>query len=179
MKRTIVVLVLAMVIAMTGTAMGSNGPAHQPIPRTCTVQAFRPFSKAVWNPAKWKRGNPPQNVLEALRRRLACAPTGHKAAMKKTWEQDRATFFEKRKKMVWLETYKPFVYPDGKRWAVPYPIAWCESGGSYFIGPYGAYGLIMEPPYQAPREQDEDAHALYAAYGESPWAPYEGGCAYR
>jgi hypothetical protein len=75
---------------------------------------------------------------------------------------------------------KPFVYPDGRRWAVPYPIAWCESGGDYFVGPSGAYGLIPPfPQYMSPREQDRVALDLYRRMGESPWAPYEGGCAYR
>ena len=78
-----------------------------------------------------------------------------------------------------LRRRRPFVYPDGSRWAVPYPIAWCESGGNYFVGPYGAYGLILEPKWMSPREQDEAALRLYREMGDAPWAPYEQGCAYR
>jgi hypothetical protein len=82
--------------------------------------------------------------------------------------------------MLWRERVKPFVYPDGKHWAVPYPIAWCESGGDYFVGPSGAYGLIPPfPQYLPPRRQDEIAHRLYLEQGEGPWRPYESGCAYR
>lgn len=80
--------------------------------------------------------------------------------------------------MLWRQRVTPFFY-GGHWWAAPYPIALCESGGDYYVGPYGAYGLIMEPEYMSPREQDLAAHRLYVQFGESPWAPYEGGCAYR
>lgn len=85
----------------------------------------------------------------------------------------------------------PFHYA-GHWWAAPYPIALCESGGDYHVGFAGAYGLIA-PGWSAggglrfaptageatPREQDLVAHRLFSRYGESPWAPFEGGCAYR
>lgn len=79
----------------------------------------------------------------------------------------------------WLDKYRSFEYPDGSHYAVPYPIAWCESGGDYEVGPYGAYGLILEPEWMTPKEQDEAAFRLYQQYGEGPWASYESGCAYR
>jgi hypothetical protein len=72
----------------------------------------------------------------------------------------------------------PFHYA-GHDWAAPFPIALCESGGDYYVGPYGAYGLIFEPTYMSPREQDLAAHRLYVQYGEDPWRPYESSCAYR
>ncbi len=82
--------------------------------------------------------------------------------------------------MLWLAKYKPFVYPDGSRWAAPYPVAWCESGGNYFVGPAGAYGLILEPAYMSPREQDEAAYRLLHTVGEyQAWAKWESGCIYR
>lgn len=155
-------------------------PAHHPIPAHCTIDSFRPFSAAVWRPGAWKRGNPPRAVIEAQRRRLGCAPPHHRAAMQRTWRRDAAAYFRHRHAMLWLEEFKPFVYPSGKRWAVPYPIAVCESGENYFVGPSGAYGLIPPfPQYMSPRAQDETAHRLYLEQGEGPWAPYEGGCAYR
>lgn len=83
-----------------------------------------------------------------------------------------------RHKREWRERITPFHYA-GHDWAAPYPIALCESGGNYYVGPYGAYGLIMEPPWQSPRQQDLEAHRLYVESGEAPWAPFEGGCAYR
>jgi hypothetical protein len=73
----------------------------------------------------------------------------------------------------------PFYY-GGHWWAAPYPIALCESGGDYFVGPSGAYGLIPPfPQWLSPREQDRIAHRLYVEQGEAPWAPYESGCMYR
>lgn len=81
--------------------------------------------------------------------------------------------------MNWLSIFKPFIYPDGTRWAVPWPIAMCESTENYYVGPYGAYGLVEEPPWLPPKEQDEIAHQLYLEDGEGPWAPYETSCPYR
>lgn len=99
--------------------------------------------------------------------------------MQRTWRRDKAAYYEHRAAMLWREEFKPFVYPSGRRFAVPFPIATCESGENYFVGPYGAYGLIMEPTWLPPRTQDEIAHRLYEESGEAPWAPFESGCAYR
>lgn len=81
--------------------------------------------------------------------------------------------------MRWARKYRSFVYPSGRHFAVPYPIATCESGENYYVGPYGAYGLILEPEWMPPKEQDEAAFRLYQAYGESPWSNFEGGCYLR
>jgi hypothetical protein len=82
--------------------------------------------------------------------------------------------------MRWLERFRPYVYPDGRHFAVPWPIAACESGEDYFVGPSGAYGLIPPfPQWLPPRRQDEIAAKLYREMGDAPWAPYEGGCVYR
>ena len=90
-----------------------------------------------------------------------------------------ATIHETRRER-WLDKYRSFEYPDGSHYAVPYPIAWCESGGNYFVGPSGAYGLIPPfPQYLPPKRQDEIAYRLYEKDGEAPWAPYESGCIYR
>jgi hypothetical protein len=164
---------LAVLAALTA------GPAHQQRPQ-CTAAHFRPFSAKVWSPGLWERGVPPAKAITAYRRRLACAGPGNRKAMRHRWRADQAAYFAHRKAMLWLEEFKPFVYPDGTRWAVPYPIAWCESGGDYFVGPSGAYGLIPPfPQYMSPRAQDEVAHRLYVEQGEGPWRPYESGCPYR
>lgn len=146
-----------------------------------TATDFRSFSAAVWEDTHWRRGLPPAPIIADFHREIHCsAGPGHRQAMQERWQRDRAAFLAYRKVMLWRERFKPFVYPDGKRWAVPYPIAWCESGGDYFVGPSGAYGLIPPfPQYMSPRAQDEVAHRLYLEAGEGPWAPYEGGCAYR
>lgn len=185
MNHLLVVLILTAVMVMMGiTSAAGDGrvrhPMPHPVPITCTAQGFKPFSAAVWGPKAWERGNPPQNVLEAVRRRLSCAPGPHRQVMKKTWAQDRSDYFSHRRQMLWREKYKPFVYPDGSHWAVPYPIAICESGENYYAGPSGAYGEIPPlPQYQSPRAQDEIAHRLYVESGDGPWAPYESGCYLR
>lgn len=191
MKRlaltAVAVFALAGFLTATATSENNNSTpksnaAPKPVPARCTVQAFRPLSKAIWRLRAWRRGNPPEKVIRAVRRRLRCAEGhgDHHVAMVRTWKRDRAAYFEHRRKMLWLEEFKPFVYPSGKRWSVPYPIALCESGENYFVGPSGAYGLIPPfPQWLPPRRQDEIAHRLYEEQGEGPWAPYESGCAYR
>src|ERR1041384_1106191 len=189
MKRValpaIAALVLAGYCATTAVSESSINatPNHHasPPPTRCTIEGFRPFSAAVWRFGAWKRGNPPRAVIRAQRSSLSCAVSpSHRAAMKRTWRRDAAAFFAHRRHMIWIETYKPFVYPSGKRWAVPYPIAVCESGENYFVGPSGAYGLIPPfPQYMSPHEQDRVAHDLYLEQGEAPWSPYESGCYLR
>jgi hypothetical protein len=181
----IAALALAGIWATTATSETNSThhitpSTHSPPPRHCTIDGFRPFSEAVWRLGAWKRGTPPVSVLEARTAALACATPPHRAAMRRTWRRDAAAFLAHRRHMVWLETMKPFVYPDGTRWAVPFPIAWCESGGNYFVGPSGAYGLIPPlPQYMSPAEQDRVAHELYVEHGEGPWAPFETACIYR
>lgn len=188
MRRIAPVAAVALVLAgfwATAASPEENSPtkssaARKPVPTRCTIGPFRAFSAAVWALNAWERGLPPEKVLAALERRLACAPPGHRRAMVRTWERDRAAFYAHRKAMLWLEEFKPFIYPSGKRWAVPYPIAICESGENYFVGPSGAYGLIPPfPQWLPPKRQDEIAHRLYEEQGEGPWAPYEGGCYLR
>lgn len=185
MKRIALAAVAVFALAgITATAASESTPEStpraSPVPTRCQITPFRAFSGRVWRLEAWERGRPPERVLAAQRRRLSCAPPGHRKAMRRTWRRDKAAYFAHRRAMLWLEEFKPFVYPDGIRWAVPYPIAWCESGGDYFVGPSGAYGLIPPfPQWMSPRRQDEVAHRLYVEQGEGPWAPYESACSYR
>lgn len=185
MKRIFVLSIMTFVLAMTGIAWGAGIakaplPSHQPTPITCTVQGLRPFASKVWDIEKWERKQLPPLVLRAYKRRLNCAPPFHKEAMKRVWHRHQEIYFEHRQRMRWLDKYRHYIYPDGSRWAVPYPIAWCESGGDYFVGPSGAYGLIPPfPQYMSPKQQDEVAFRLFQEQGEGPWAPYEAACAYR
>lgn len=187
MKRLLVVPVLMMLaIFLTMNSTGAadaivnshHSPKAKPIPASCKVQSLRPFAATVWNPSKWRRGASPTPVLIAYHKRLACAPLGHVKAMVNTWTKDKRAYYKKRKAMIWLETNKPFIYPDGSRWAVPYPIAICESGENYYASSAGAYGLIFARGL-SPKRQDEVAHRLYMEQGEGPWAPYESGCYLR
>jgi hypothetical protein len=187
MKRLLVVPVLMMlVIFLTANSIGPAAaitnvhrpPKAKPIPAPCKVQSFRSFATKVWDLRKWERGTPPKFVLEAYAKRLSCAPPAHAKVMKATWHRDQAIYFKKRHSLMWREHYKPFVYPDGTRWAVPYPIAICESGENYYASSAGAYGLIFTS-WLPPKRQDEVAHNLYMRQGEGPWAPYESSCYLR
>jgi hypothetical protein len=183
MKRLALGAVAAVTLAivLAAPALPENSKKQStPPPQRCLYPAFEKFSARVWAVDRWQRGDPPQKTIQAAHKRIGCAPVGHRKAMKKRWREDRAAYYQHRSSKLWVARVKPFVYPDGTRWAVPYPIAWCESGGNYFVGPSGAYGLIPPfPQWLSPREQDEIAHRLYLEMGEGPWAPYEGGCAYR
>lgn len=156
-----------------------TSPTQHPVPVHCTAQAFRPFSAKVWDISRWQRAETTDATIRAERRRLSCAPADHRHAMKHIWRRDQRAFYDHRKRKLWRVRVTPFYY-GGHYWAVPYPIALCESGGDYFVGPSGAYGLIPPfPQWLSPREQDRIAHRLYLEQGEGPWAPYESGCAYR
>jgi hypothetical protein len=145
-----------------------------------SAKHLKQFAEDVWAPDRWRRGDPPAKTIKAWRLKLHCVPSGWQKKLKQRWRELQGEYFDRRRAGLWRERVKPFVYPDGSRWAVPYPIAWCESGGDYFVGPSGAYGLIPAfPQYLPPRRQDEIARRLYVEQGEAPWAPYESGCAYR
>ena len=175
-----VALIAALVWAATSTTASSQPEKHR---KTCheTVQKFRPWSAKVWSTDRWRRKAPKDSTIAAYRHKLSCAVSPiHRGLMKGTWRSDKKAFYSHRSAKRWVAHYKPFVYPDGTRWAVPYPIAICESGENYYVGPSGAYGLIPPlPQYMPPKEQDEVAHRLYEEMGEGPWAPYEGGCYLR
>lgn len=101
--------------------------------------------------------------------------------MHRIWRADKRAFYEHRAAMLWLEEFKPYIYPDGSRWSAPYPIALCESGGNYYASSAGAYGEIPPfPQYQPPKVQDEIAHKLMLEGKEySAWVEWESGCPYR
>lgn len=157
-----------------------HAPAHQQ--HICTAQQFKPFSAKVWSVERWQRGAPKRRTLSAQREMLRCAGPRNRKAMKDIWRRDKHRYYAHRAEMRWFSVYRSFEYPDGSHWAVPYPIAWCESGGDYYASSAGAYGLTEGggfPQNMPPKMQDEYAYRAYEAQGEAPWAPFEGGCIYR
>lgn len=176
-------LLLALLFASPTQALRPNVSLHPDPCRVHRVSAkdFRDLADRVWSLQRWEREKPKAATIAVAHQEIACARgSGLRGQLKQRWRESQRAFYEHRRQMLWRERVKPFIYPDGSRWAVPYPIAWCESGGDYFVGPSGAYGLIPPfPQYLSPRRQDEIAHRLFQQYGESPWAPYEGECAYR
>jgi hypothetical protein len=185
---TAVLIVAIGIAALAINPIGSSAESKpSKWPPSChnnpvTAPEFRPFSEAVWNRDHWKRAEVSKSILDAKAHKLHCAAgPGHVASMKKEWSKDQSAFDHVRKGKLWVLKHKPYIYPDGKRWAAPYPIAWCESGGDYFVGPSGAYGLI--PPFEqylAPKVQDEIAYQLMQEGKEySAWVEWEGDCQYR
>jgi hypothetical protein len=81
---------LALVGAWTTTAVAQQ---DQPPPPSCTAATFRAFSGHVWDIDRWQRGAPKATTIAAQRRRLECAPPGHRAAMQHRWRTDKRAFY--------------------------------------------------------------------------------------
>lgn len=189
MKRILVVLVMASVIAMTGIAWGASGkvqkpsnqPHHKPVPASCTVQALRPFSAQVWASSKWERGMPSKAVTEAYARRLGCAPPAHKRAMKKTWRRDKKAFVKYRSQELFRVNVTP--YRCGNTyWATECTIPEHESG--YGSGGSNLYGMkdawaehgctVFAPTADTASKRDQDicARRHWEEYGRGGWPSY-------
>jgi hypothetical protein len=183
--KTLAVLALFLALFLALYVLSSASAAS--VPDRCRSAAFRPFAAAVWD-ANWQRGAPPTHTIHAAHRRIECAPPGNRRAMQRTWQRDRGRYYVRRRAMLWRTRVTPF--PGGGRWwAIPYWHVLCESGGNYFVGYAGAYGLTApawngygglayapDAGSATPREQDAVAHRLWAAAGDSAWTPFEGGC---
>lgn len=164
--------------------------ASEAPPSRCTAQAFKPFAAKVWH-ADVHRGAPKPRTIQTKRRRVQCAPPGHRRAMRRFWERERAGYYVRRKATLWRERVTPYS-GGGRWWAIPYYIVVCESGARVNdpAAPNGAYSLLTGPlqgvptweswrpdwadgyaaPYQAPkRAQDIAAHDLWEAHGTEPW----------
>jgi hypothetical protein len=186
-KRIALVAVAVTALASTWTATAApednstQQPTHHAVPSSCTAKAFHAFSAKVWNPAYWRRAAPRPAAIEAQRRRLACAGPANRAAMKRTWQRDKAAFYEHRREKLDDLHYLEAIDPPGP--SVLAAIRACESGGDYSInsgnGFYGAYQFTLGawgevggtglPSDAPPREQDERAAALYRIHGSGPW----------
>jgi hypothetical protein len=181
MKPTIAILALAAVLFYLSAASAATTPLH------CRIAAFRPFAAQVWD-ASWQRGAPKAHTIHVARERIACAPPGHRHAMKRIWNRERGDYYARRRAMLWRTRVTPFA-GGGRWWSIPYQHVLCESGGDYFAGYAGAYGLTA-PAWNgyggqafastageaSPREQDVVASRLWKAAGDSAWTPFEGGC---
>lgn len=88
MKRLALLAVVVGALTLPATAAAS---AH--VPRSCTAEAFRPFSGHVWDIHRWGRGQPRPKTIAAQRRRLACAPPGNRHAMQHRWRTDKRAFY--------------------------------------------------------------------------------------
>lgn len=198
-RRFWLTAVLIVAIGIAALAINPIGSSAESLPSkwppSChnhpvTAPEFQRFTEAVWSRDHWERGEVPQSVLDAKAHKLHCAAgPGHVASMETKWSKAQKAFDHFRKGKLWAGKYRSFEYPDGSHWAVPYPIATCESGdpglgiyGDYYASSSGAYGLTSGggfAQYMAPKEQDEAAYRQFLISGEGAWAPYETGCALR
>jgi len=102
--------------------------------------------------------------------------------MKARWQAERSAFYARRKAERERLRYTPYEGPGGSRWAIPYYIVSCESGGDYGAvngssGARGAYQM-MPSTYAAycsacdwsKADQDRAAYVLYREQGGGPWA---------
>lgn len=193
MKRVAItaVAVVAVPLALTATASISATPnvvaqpqqQHVAPPAQCTAKAFRPFSAKVWNLVLWERGKPPARVIEAQRRRLACAGPGNLKAMQHRWRKDQDAFFDYRAgKLAARNAIQSVI--DSVGMGTLESIAACESGGDpTAVSPDGTYrgkyqfdygtwesvGGYGDPAAASEREQDYRAALLYLSRGPSPW----------
>jgi hypothetical protein len=186
MKRIALAAVAVFALAgITATAASESTPKstpqREPVPTRCQITPFRAFSAAVWRLEAWERGRPPERVLAAQRRRLSCAPPGHRAAMVQTWERDRSAYFAHRAEMLFRERVTPY-FCVGQWWATECTIPLHESG--YGSGGGNLYGMLdawalhgctafAPTAWDAPkRQQDICAHRHWVDYGRGGWPPY-------
>lgn len=195
--RYLVVPVIALVMALSGIAWASSStekttkPVPKPVPASCKAQAFKAFSAKVWDHDKWQRGMPKAIVLDAYKKRLGCAPPGHKKAMKHRWRTDKKSYFRHRSNELFRVRVTPYygctTLGGCKWWAIPSYIVDCESGGDYTpdqgLTFGGAYGMLVstwleygggrwasQANYASPKAQDIVAHRLWVSHPYGPWA---------
>lgn len=160
----------------------SSTPAAPPRVQ-CTAAGFRPFSEAVWRLVRWERGKPPVKVIQAQRRRLACAGPENRKAMRKRWRKDKHAYYQHRSAKLAARNMIQAVI-DAVGMGTLEAIAACESGGSpTAVSPNGTYrgkyqfdygtwasvGGSGDPAAAPEREQDYRAALLYQREGSSPW----------
>jgi hypothetical protein len=168
-------------VAAPSVAVTQSQSKSTPIPVACTAAAFQPFSASVWALEGWERGQPPEKVIEAQRRRLGCAAPHHRAAMVRTWERDRSAYFAHRGVLLFRARVTPFLCAN-QWWATECTIPLHESG--YGSGGGNLYGMLdawalhgctafAPSAWDAPkREQDICAHRHWVDYGRGGWPPY-------
>lgn len=91
-------VVALLVFASAALAAHQNQPLDPCGGQSVTAKQFRPFSASVWDLQRWTREKPKPSTIAAYRTQLVCAAgPGHRAAIKRTWRRDRATFYRHRR----------------------------------------------------------------------------------
>lgn len=187
MKRYIALFVVALMLV--GSAVAWAQPTNKKqtsfVPKgpsaSCLFESFKPFSEKVWRLSKWEIKEPKPIVIEALHKRLGCAPPNHRKAMKAKWLKDKKHFYEFRGNELFRVRITPFSC-NGGWWATPCEIPLHESG--YCTGGTNCYGMLdawylhgctefASSGFGAPmRAQHICAHRHYATYGRGGWPSY-------
>lgn len=154
---------------------------HNGCARKITVQLAGPFIEKIWRLIYWDRGRPKLTTIRAFRKKLRCAGSGNRKAMKHRWREARRAFYRHRRHKIGEREYLDAITPPGA--AVLAAIRSCESGGDYStnthngfwggyqfdLGTWASVGGSGLPSEASPREQDERAARLYRERGSSPW----------
>lgn len=172
-----------MTVALAVLAALVPGPcAH----RRYTVHAAARGIRATFHPRR--RSHPlDAHARDRVRRYERCAATNaHGHRFLRTVADRQARMMRVRLRQLSLDrSVTPYVGPDGRRWAIPWPIVFCESRGEnlppnaddasgYYqaLGStFRAFGGRESEAYLAPKaEQDAVAHRIWTEGGPEQWS---------
>lgn len=136
-------------------------------------------AKALFDSAyEPEKGHPDRQAIEAAQ--------GHRRAIRIQKVRRELGEFRAKVKAKWeaarfAASVTPFEGPDGRHYAIPYEVVYCETGVRN-VSPYGYYALVdwdnptwgahafAPTAYQATFEQQSIvAHRMYAMFGLGPW----------
>ena len=115
MRRiTLAALIAAILMALPAPAQGA-GPS-------CTVDQFKSVAKEVYRP--WYK---PIHGKWRLRKLKECASATRRELMRVA---ERRIVGGRKRAIARFHRIAPYEGPNGTRWAIPWPVVWCESGSS-------------------------------------------------
>ncbi len=170
MRSRAIALAAAGALTLASSPLAFSRTAPQP--SKCTSAVYRAAAKAAYKP--WWR---PATRRHALRHARRCAPNARtRGQMRRIDANQRAG---RREAIGHYRALTPYVGGSG-RWAIPWPIVVCESGGSWFaanpsgaVGPYQLLGHGAPYPattMDAKMENHRIASELYAGgAGRGAW----------
>jgi len=162
--RAVLLATAIISIIIAAPAQSANAPAPQQSPvvntrpagcsKTYTIKHFRRAARSVYrSPSKVTRAD-----KKKIKKKIHCA---RKAASKKIMRAKVARWKRWRisRERYWQLT--PYLGPHGSRWAIPWGIVRCESGGSWSAyNPSGASGPYQLLGHGAPFPADTRAERM-------------------
>lgn len=167
------VLVTLAMVGYAGFAPAAAAPAMYGKPACSTTQAtFRTYARNVY-----RRDNVSRRALWKMARDRKCARSPKAARNMGAFQRSQS---RQRRERRLLDAVTPFVGPDGRRWAIPWYIVACESGGRWdaynpsgAAGPYqimAMHGRPFPANTTATRlRHHQIARNLYLSQGSRPW----------